>query len=146
MLYGHFWAKWAERPPKVMNRDQCWNTLQIFPHRDSNWSDSDLWSNALPTRSRRRPTSSVWNNWSANVCVFKNTITIYPIADNLLHLMKLTFTIRVSHLVVCLSSYSQLIHNDNNQLSVCYTVTNIEFHSHQPSSSHPSIYLMASPC
>jgi hypothetical protein len=44
-------AKWAERPAKVKKRRQRWSTLQISPHRDSNSCGSDLWSNALPTRS-----------------------------------------------------------------------------------------------
>ena len=37
-----------------MKRSQRWNNLQICPHRDSNSGGSDLRSNTLPTRPRRR--------------------------------------------------------------------------------------------
>ena len=48
-------SKWAERLPKVMKQSQRWNTLEICPCRDLNSGGSDLWSNALPIRPRRRP-------------------------------------------------------------------------------------------
>ena len=40
-------AKWAERPPKVMKRSQRWNNLQICPRRDSISGGSDLWENYI---------------------------------------------------------------------------------------------------
>ena len=50
-----------------MKRSQRWNTVQICPRRDSNSGSSDLWSNALPTRPRRRaPSSSWWGFWSSH--------------------------------------------------------------------------------
>jgi len=57
IFYDHFCAQWAERPPTVMKRSQRWNSLQLFPRWDSNSGGSDLWSNALPTRPRRRPST-----------------------------------------------------------------------------------------
>ena len=42
------WAKWAERPPKVMRRSHRRNNLQICPRRDLNTSGSELQSNTLP--------------------------------------------------------------------------------------------------
>ena len=51
-----WWAKWAERPPKVMKRSQRWNTLQICQCRDSNTGGNDLWPNTLPVRPWRHPT------------------------------------------------------------------------------------------
>ena len=42
------YAKWAERPPKLMRRSERRNNLQICPRRDSNTGGSDLWSNTLP--------------------------------------------------------------------------------------------------
>ena len=44
-LFCTWQAKWAERPPKVMQLSQRWNTLQICPCRDSNSGGSDLWYN-----------------------------------------------------------------------------------------------------
>ena len=41
-------AKWAERPPKVMQRSKRLNKLQICPRRDSNTGGSDMWSNTPP--------------------------------------------------------------------------------------------------
>ena len=47
-----------------MKRSQRWNTLQICPRRDSNLGGSNLWSNALSIRPRRRPHVTV-----GGVCV-----------------------------------------------------------------------------
>jgi len=47
---------WAEPYPNVTERSQRWNTLQIWPGRDSTSGGNDLWSKALPTRPRRPPT------------------------------------------------------------------------------------------
>ena len=49
-----WWAKWAERPPKVMKRSQLLNTLQICPRRDSNSGGSNMWSNALDFSQERQ--------------------------------------------------------------------------------------------
>jgi len=47
------YVKWVERPRNVTKRCQRWNTLRIWPRRDSNSGGSDLWPNALPIRLRR---------------------------------------------------------------------------------------------
>ena len=50
-----------------MKRSQRWNNLQICPRRDSTTGGSELWSNALPVRPRRRMLYShslygcIWN-------------------------------------------------------------------------------------
>ena len=58
MFYGHFCAHGRLNGPNDLQR-QCSDvqdeTLQICPRRDSNSGGSHLWSNALPTRPRRRP-------------------------------------------------------------------------------------------
>jgi len=64
-------AKWAERSSKVMKRSQRWNTLQICPCRDSNSRGSELWSNTLPVRPRRRPGSSKWKDTSLTLNLTK---------------------------------------------------------------------------
>jgi len=47
---------WCFTANFVHKRSQRWNALQICRRRDSNSGGSDLCSNALPTRPRRRPT------------------------------------------------------------------------------------------
>ena len=67
-----WYAKCAKRLPKVMKRSQIWNTLQVYPRRDSNSNGSDLWSNAPPTRPRRRPQKVLLN------CTI-NHLSLFPI-------------------------------------------------------------------
>jgi len=74
MFYGNFCAHsyLNERPPKAMKRSQRWNTLQIWPPRDSNSGDSDLWSNALSTRPRRHNPMKL--NWFTYGLSFGRTV------------------------------------------------------------------------
>ena len=54
MFYGHFCAH-----GRLNGRSQRWNTLQIWPHRDSNTRGSDVWSNTLPLE--QGGTHPFWN-------------------------------------------------------------------------------------
>jgi len=76
------WAKWAKRPPK---RSERWNKLQICPRGGSNSGGSDLWSNSLPVRPRKRRLSvvrlvnirSVWADTSKMMVILRQRFVCY---------------------------------------------------------------------
>jgi len=109
-------AKWAERPPKVMKRSQKWNTLHIYPRRDSNSCGNviicsstryqldhggkqllhkcKLWLASIKkvNLNLKYGNYSILLEWQINSCIPQ-----YPGFWNLLHRVSVYHSIRVTH-------------------------------------------------